>query len=113
MAVAQLDVPQLASYCSIPQTSVNTLLDAPTAGLVRTLLENISKMALDHSELSAEKLKLSVEYENAIRGGESKTRILKASVNKSQKETENLRQKLQAQGPLYRKKAHSPSSLML
>lgn len=98
MAVAQLDVTQLSSYCSLPQHSIDTLLDAPTAGLVRTLLENISVRANEHNECASEKLKLGVELENAVRGGETKSRILKGSIDKGLKEVTDLRQKLQVEG---------------
>ena len=98
MAVAQLDVTQLSSYCSLPQHSIDTLLDAPTAGLVRTLLENISVRAYEHNECASEKLKLGVELENAVRGGETKNRILKSSIDKGLKEVTDLRQKLQVEG---------------
>ena len=98
MAVAQLDLAQLSSFCSLPQHSINTLLDVPTAGLVRTLLENISVRAHEQNDFASEKLKLGVELENAVRGGESKSRILKGSIDKGLKEATDLRQKLQAEG---------------
>lgn len=98
MAVAELDVSQLSSFCSLPQQSINTLLDAPSAGLVRTLLENLSVKLQEHNELASEKLKLSVELENAVRGGETKSRVLKGSIDKSLKEATDLRQSLQAEG---------------
>ena len=98
MAVAQLDKAQLSSFCSLPQHSIDTLLDAPTAGLVRTLLENISVRAHEHNELVSEKLRLGVELENAVRGGETKSRILKGSIDKGLKEATDLRQKLEAVG---------------
>ena len=98
MAVAQLDVAQLSSFCSLPQPTFDTLLDAPTAGLVRTLLENISTKAHEYNDLASEKLKLGVELENAVRGGETKSRVLKGSIDKSLKEATDLRQKLHAEG---------------
>ena len=98
MAVAQLDMAQLSSFCSLPQHSIDTLLDAPTAGLVRTLLENISVRAREYNELVSEKLRLGVELENAVRGGETKSRILKGSIDKGLKEATDLRQKLEAVG---------------
>lgn len=98
MAVAQLDLAQLSSFCILPQHSINTLLDAPTAGLVRTLLENVSVRAHEHNDFASEKLKLGVELENAVRGGETKSRILKGSIDKGLKEVTDLKQKLQAEG---------------
>lgn len=109
MAVAQLDLAQLSSFCSLSQQSINTLLDAPTAGLVRTLLENISVRAREHNDFAAEKLKLGVELENAVRGGESKSRILKGSIDKALKEATDLKQKLQAEGSQFPCCAYSVS----
>ncbi|KAK4695509.1 nucleoprotein TPR, partial [Lecanoromycetidae sp. Uapishka_2] len=97
MAAAQLDSAQLASHCSLPQQSIDTLLDTPTADLVRTLLENVSAKAREYSEITSEKFRLEVELENAVRGGESKNRVLKGTVDKSLKEAADLRQKLQAE----------------
>ena len=98
MAVAQLDVAQLSSFCSLPQQSIDTLLDAPTASLVASLLKNISVKADEYNDFVSEKLKLSVELENAVRGSETKSRVLKGSVDKGLKEATDLRQKLQAEG---------------
>lgn len=109
MAVAQLDVAQLSSFCSLPQQSIDTLLDAPTAGLVLALLENISVKAHEHNELASEKLKLGVELENAVRGSETKSRVLKGSIDKGLKEATDLREKLQAEGRRYPSSAYSLS----
>ena len=98
MAVAQLDVAQLSSFCSLPQQSIDTLLDAPTTSLVTSLLKNISVKADEYSDIVSDKLKLSVELENAVRGSETKSRVLKGSVDKGLKEATDLRQKLQAEG---------------
>ena len=98
MAVAELDIPQLASFCSVPETSMHTLLDQPTVELVRSLLERVLAKAQEHNELKSERLRVDVELENAVRGGESKTRSLKSSVDKAQKEGTELRQKLQEEG---------------
>ena len=98
MEVAQLDVPQLSSFCSLPQDSIKTLLDAPTVELVRRLLENVSAKAREYNELTSEKFRLGVELENAVRGAESKSRVLKSSVDKGLKEAADLRHKLQAEG---------------
>lgn len=100
MAVVQpqLDVAQLSSFCSLPQQSIATLLDAPTADLVRTLLENVSVKIHEYNELASEKLKLGVELENAVRGSETKSRVLKGTIDKGLKDASDLRQKLQLEG---------------
>lgn len=98
MAAAELDLAQLSSYCSLPQQSFHTLLDAPTVELVRNLLQSITAKAHEHHELASEKFKLGVELENAVRGGETKTRVLKNSVEKAAKEAADLREKLKEEG---------------
>ena len=98
MAVSQLDVRQLSAFCSVPETSITTLLDEPTAELVRELLENVAARAQETNGLKAEKLKVDVELESAVRGGDTKTRALKASVDKAQKQSADLKQKLQLEG---------------
>ncbi|KAI4287039.1 MAG: hypothetical protein L6R35_003702 [Caloplaca aegaea] len=95
MAAAELDIPRLATFCSLPQTSLTSLLDAPTSDLVRTLLRHLSPRLSEQDELKSAKLKLNVELENAVRGGESKSRVLKNSVEKGLKEVAELRHKLQ------------------
>lgn len=98
MATAQLNIPQLSSYFALPQTTITTILDAPTAELVQTLLDKVSAKAREHDEVASEKLKLEVELENAVRTGETKNRVLKSSVDKGLKEITDLRQQLQAEG---------------
>lgn len=98
MATAQLDIPQLSSYVALPHTTITTILDAPTAELVQTLLDKVSAKAREHDEIASENLRLEVELENAVRSGETKSRVLKSSVDKGLKEVTDLRQKLQAEG---------------
>lgn len=98
MATAELDVAQLSSFCSLPQQSITTLLDTPTAELVRILLNNISSKAREQNQLTSERLKLGVELENAVRGGETRNRVLKGSIDKGLKEAAEVRQKLHAEG---------------
>lgn len=99
MATAEvLDIAQLSTFCSLPQESVKALLDAPTADLVRTLLQNIAIKAGELQEAKSVNLKSSVELENAVRGGNAKNRLLKSSVDKALKESAELRQKLQDEG---------------
>ncbi|KAL9030713.1 MAG: hypothetical protein Q9196_001185 [Gyalolechia fulgens] len=95
MATAELDLPRLSSFCGLPQTSLTGLLDAPTPDIVRQLLKGLLPRVREQDELKAEKLKLNVELENAVRGGESKCRVLKNSVDKGLKEAAELRQRLQ------------------
>ena len=98
MADAEVDTAQLSSYCSIPQESLETLLDKPTKELICRLLQSITIKVREHNELASEKLKLEVELEKAVRGGESKTRALKSSAEKANKGAADLRAKLQSEG---------------
>ena len=98
MAVAELDIPQLSSFCSIPQPSISNLLDSPTADLVRTLLSNISSKAKEYNDLQSEKLRSGVELEAAVRGQETKTKTLKLQLERSNKEVIELKDTLHAQG---------------
>ena len=100
MAAVDIDVPLLSSYCSLPKDSVVSLLDAPTSDLVRRLLENVALKAREHNALTSSNLRLGVEIENAVRGGESKSRVLKNSVDKGIKEVAQLKNKVQAEGAL-------------
>lgn len=100
MAGVQLDVAQLSSFCSLPLTSIDTLITDPTVELVQIILGNISNRAREFDILKSDKLKLNVELENAVRGGESKSRVLKGSIDKGIKEAVHLREKLEAEGLL-------------
>ncbi|KAI4095947.1 MAG: hypothetical protein LQ344_001328 [Seirophora lacunosa] len=95
MATAELDIPRLSTFCALPQTSLTSLLDAPTTDLVRNLLQGLSKRIGEHDELKSANLKLNVELENAVRGGEFKSRVLKNSVDKGLREAAELKHKLQ------------------
>ena len=100
MAAAELDVPQLSSFCTLSPSSITTLLDAPTAELVRSLLQNISTKAREFKELESEKLKAGVEIENAVRGQESKIRVQKTQLGKANAELTSLRQQVEAAGSI-------------
>ncbi|KAI9880431.1 MAG: hypothetical protein M1830_003073 [Pleopsidium flavum] len=97
MATATINIPYLSTYCSLPQATLITLKDAPTVELVNTLLLQISAKAREFDEVKAEKLRLEVELENAVRSGESKARALKSSFDKGLKEVADLREKLKSE----------------
>ena len=98
MAAVELDIPNISSFCALPQTSLNSLLDNPTRELVQTLLENVSSRVREHEELKAEKLKLNVELENAVRSAESKNRVMKNSIEKGLRDVVDIRRKLDHAG---------------
>lgn len=100
MAAVDLDYVQLSSFTSFSQSSITTLLDDPTTELVRAFLTSVSTKAREYDNIKSENLKLHVELENAVRGGETRSRVLKASVDKGQKVAAELRQELEAKGKM-------------
>ncbi|KAI9675502.1 MAG: hypothetical protein M1829_003306 [Trizodia sp. TS-e1964] len=94
MSDAMVDVNFLSSYLDVPSTSLSTILDAPTAELVQSVLQAIAIRAKEHIEAKAEKVRLEVELENAVRSGEAKSKSLKASIAKGLKDVEELRGKV-------------------
>ena len=100
MAAANLDYVQLSSFTSLPQSSITTIIDQPTTELVCAFLTSVSTKAREYDYLKSENLKLHVQLENAVRGGETKSRVLKAAVDKGKKEAADLRQQLEAKGKM-------------
>ena len=98
MAAVELDIPRLSAFCAVPRASLDSLLDSPTTDLVRTFLASLSPRIHEYDTIKAEKIKLNVELENAVRGGESKSRVLKNSIDKGVKEAVELRRKLHEEG---------------
>ena len=95
-----LDLSRLSTFSSISENTLSTLVESPTTDLVTTLLKAITQKAGDFEKSKSENLKLSVELENAVRASESKSRVLKGSVDKALKESADLRDQLNAEGQL-------------
>ena len=98
MATAVLDVDYLSAYLSVPQQVLNSVIDAPTAELVRSVLEAVTAKAREHNELAADKYRVDVELENAVRSSETRIEGLRANVEKAQKTVEEVRTKLKEEG---------------
>jgi nucleoprotein TPR len=98
MAAATIDPGYLSAYLDVPRATLETLIDAPTAELVRGLLEAVTVKARQNEELQAEKLRLEVELENAVRSSESRSQGLKATVDKALQNVNELREKLSSEG---------------
>jgi nucleoprotein TPR len=101
MAETAIELPYLASHYAIPEATLSTLTQAPTADLVNQLLESITKKAHAFDELKSDKLRLEVELENAVRSNESKIKVLKVTVEKGHSEIEDLRKKLHESGMIH------------
>jgi nucleoprotein TPR len=95
---ATLDTAYVAKYTGWPQSNITTLLDAPTTETVTSFLQLILSRAKEHERLKADRLRIDVELENAVRGGEAKARALKAVNEQSLQQVEKLRTQLDEQG---------------
>jgi len=93
-----LDTAVIASSFEIEEPKIQSLLDAPTAELVRDFLISLTVKAEEFDEAKAEKLRKDVELENTLRSNESRVKTLKTSVNKGLKEIEDLRRTISTQG---------------
>lgn len=97
MAV-EVDVRAVATFSSLAESTISSILENPTVELVRTLLCGISGKAREYDQLRAQKFRLEVELETAVRTSESKVKALKGSVEKGLAETSRLRTELQNSG---------------
>ncbi len=95
---ADVDTGFIASAYSFPESSLHTLLTAPTLDLVKAFFKQTETKAQERQTLEAEKLRTEVELETAVRSGEARARQLKDSVEKGLKEIESLRVKLSREG---------------
>jgi nucleoprotein TPR len=98
MATAAVDVDYLSGYLHLPQDTLATALDAPTAELVRSVLEAVTVKAREHDVLVADKYRVDIELENAVRSSETRIEGLRASVEQGQKTVEEVRTKLKEEG---------------
>jgi nucleoprotein TPR len=98
MAAAVLDVDYLSGHFGLSQDTLVAVLDTPTAELVRSVLYAVTTKAREHDVLAAEKLRLDIELENAVRSSETRIEGLRSSVEKAQKTVEEVRTKLTEEG---------------
>jgi nucleoprotein TPR len=100
-AAATIDAGYIAASYSLPEPTITSLLDTPTAEQVRLLLQKIEEKAREFEDAQAQKLRSDVELETAVRNGNARTKQLKDSVDKRLKEIEELRRNLAAEGMYY------------
>ena len=93
-----VDTAAIASSFAYEEPKLQSLLDAPTAELVKEFLVSLTNKAQEFDDAKADKLRSDVELENTVRSNESKTKAMKSTVNKGLKEIEELRKNLSAQG---------------
>lgn len=95
---AEIDTRRIATFSSLTEPAISTLLTNPTTDLVQNFLASLSPKIQEYEELKSQKLKQDVELETAIRSSESKAKVLKANVEKGLTEIGKLRTDLQQSG---------------
>lgn len=98
MAMAMVDTAYLSTYLDVPEPSLTTLIDAPTAELVASILNAVIVKAHQHEELRADKLRTDIELESVVRTAETRSQGFKATVDKALKDVEDIRGKLKEEG---------------
>ncbi|RMZ85115.1 hypothetical protein DV738_g382, partial [Chaetothyriales sp. CBS 135597] len=91
-----VDVRAISTFSSLPEASVLSVLDAPTAESVRVLLKAIEQNAKEYEQSKSQKVKLEVELETVVRTNESKVKVLQNSRDKALADVQTLRSELQA-----------------
>jgi len=95
---ADIDTGFIALAYSFPESSLHTLLEAPTVDLVKAFLVQTETKVREFEALEAEKLRTEVELEAVVRSTETRVRQQKDAVEKGLKEIESLRVKLSREG---------------
>ena len=98
MAAAGVDVAYLAQHLSVPDSTLTSMLDLPTAELVAAVLDAVTKKAREYDDLAAEKIQVEVAFETQVRGAENHSQVLKATTDEALLEVDSLRTKLQEEG---------------
>jgi nucleoprotein TPR len=88
------DTAYLANTFGITEQDVQSLLEAPTIELVRSLFEALTEKGQEFEHLKTEKLKVDVELENTVRTAEAKVKAHKSAAFKNAKEIEEVRNQL-------------------
>jgi nucleoprotein TPR len=55
------DVDLLSVYLNVPQPTLTSAVDIPTAALIRFVLKAVEAKAHEHDELAADKLRVDIE----------------------------------------------------
>lgn len=110
MMAADIDIRAVSNFSSIPESSITTLLDAPTSELVKSLLQGIEGKVKEHEQLKSQKVKLEVELETVVRTNESKVKVLQNSRDKALADTSQLRLDLQTSGKSSKMSLKNPAN---
>ena len=84
----------LSTTFDFPEADLQTLLDSPTAELVKDFLQSLTDKGREYDELKAQKLKLDVELDNTVRTSDAKLKAQKSTLAKHAQESSGLQAKL-------------------
>ncbi|KAK6516465.1 hypothetical protein TWF506_006371 [Arthrobotrys conoides] len=87
------DIPKISAFLEIPQVTVESLAGI-SESFVTAILEAITAKARFHDELKADKLRLEVELEQNTRTSNARVNNMKARMETSQVETQDLRKQV-------------------
>ena len=90
-----IDLRAISNFASLPETTINGLLDSPTAEAVQAFLKTIEKGAKECDQSKSQKVKLEVELETVVRTNESKVKVLQKSRDKALADVQKLRSEVQ------------------
>ncbi|KAK6536182.1 hypothetical protein TWF281_000427 [Arthrobotrys megalospora] len=87
------DVPKISAFLELPQVTVESLAGI-SESFVTAILEALTTKARFHDELKADKLRLEVELEQNARTANARVNNMKARMETSQAETQQLRKQV-------------------
>jgi len=94
---ATVDTAYLSAAYAVPEATLQSLLDAPTAALVQSLLPQLEAKARAFDDLQSDKVRADVELEAAVQAGEQRARALQTAAADAQRDADALRQALAQQ----------------
>jgi nucleoprotein TPR len=72
MSATTWDTGYMAAYLNVPQNTLDTIIDTPTADLVKAVLDAVAAKAHEHEEAQADNIRLEVELENVVRSSQGR-----------------------------------------
>lgn len=92
---AAVETSLISSYTSLSDPQIQNLINQPTTELVTTFLQSLVPKIKDYNKTKSERLRLDVEHENAVRGAESQARQLRAKLESTSREAQDLKSKVE------------------
>ncbi|EGX50968.1 hypothetical protein AOL_s00054g704 [Orbilia oligospora ATCC 24927] len=87
------DIPKISAFLELPQVTIESLAGI-SESFVTAILEAVTTKARFHDELKADKLRLEVELEQNTRTSNARVNNMKARMETSQTETQDLRKQV-------------------